>query len=73
MILARGSTKILRVGAVRLRQQHNFEDVDEAGFYDAMGDMGEADGGFLGGDALMLRRTGALGTETHPSLLLFYH
>jgi hypothetical protein len=53
MILARGFTKILRVarGAVRHRQQHNFGDVDEDGFYDEMGDMGEADG-------VTLRRTG---------------
>jgi hypothetical protein len=36
---------------VRLRQQHNFGDVDDDGFYDAMGDMGEADGEFLRGDA----------------------
>jgi hypothetical protein len=52
MILARGSAKILRVArrAVRLRQQHNFGDVDEDGFYDAMGDIGEADGEFLRGD-----------------------
>jgi hypothetical protein len=53
MILARGSAKILRVGrgAVRLRQQHNFGDVGEDGFYGAMGDMGAADGEFLRGDA----------------------
>jgi hypothetical protein len=34
-------------------------------------DMGEADGEFSG---VMLRRTGALGwTQTHPSLLRFFH
>jgi hypothetical protein len=47
MILARGSAKILRVA----RGQHNFGDVDEDGFYDAMRDMGEADGEFLRGEA----------------------
>jgi hypothetical protein len=47
MILARGSAKILRVarGAVRHRQQHNFGDVDEDGFYDAMRYDAEEDGG----------------------------